>query len=134
MQNYIMVMKNEEMRKRKAFWVEKVQGKQKVKDQNTSEKLLRLDEIHYIEKIKGTKSICLRTGVKNEKFYYKMSLNDIEALLPPNFLRIHRSVIINVDKIEGKQRGKIICMKHDNFGVGVSYQYVVNDFLNEYYP
>lgn len=53
-------------------------------------------EIYYIEA--DLSEIVIRT--RDEFFYYKEKISDIKKLMPKNFFKIHRSIIINVDKIK----------------------------------
>jgi len=54
-----------------------------------------LEEINYIESLKDYIQIHLTT----EKHVVKYSISSFQALLDERFLRIHRSFIVNMDKI-----------------------------------
>lgn len=58
--------------------------------------LLEDSEILYIEASLSEVIIRTREGF----FYYKEKISDIEKELPKNFFKIHRSIIINLDKIK----------------------------------
>ncbi|MEQ1744140.1 MAG: LytTR family DNA-binding domain-containing protein [Saprospiraceae bacterium] len=56
-----------------------------------------LDEIQFIESLKD--SVTIHTAAKSYQTHYQ--LGELEELLPKdNFLRIHRSFLVAVDKIE----------------------------------
>ncbi|MDB5273922.1 MAG: two component transcriptional regulator, LytTR family [Chitinophagaceae bacterium] len=71
-------------------------------------KLIRVDlsDIMYIEGLKDYVKIYLEE--KNAPILSLMSMKAIEEQLPPlDFMRIHRSYIINLNKIESVERGKV---------------------------
>lgn len=71
-------------------------------------KILRIafNEINYIEGLKDYVKFFL-TG-KDRPVLSLMSLKILEEKLPANFMRVHRSFIVNLDKIETIQRNEII--------------------------
>lgn len=71
-------------------------------------KILRIafNEINYIEGLKDYVKFFL-TG-KDRPVLSLMSLKILEEKLPGNFMRVHRSFIVNLDKIETIQRNEII--------------------------
>ena len=62
---------------------------------NRKQVKLLLDTVLYIESLKDYITICL----PNNKYTVKYSITAFQDLLDHRFLRIHRSYIINVDKI-----------------------------------
>jgi two-component system, LytTR family, response regulator LytT len=63
---------------------------------NQSHSLIDLKEVLYFE----SKRYIVEVHLKNEKKYIiDKSLNRIEQLLPPNFLRIHRSFIVDINEL-----------------------------------
>lgn len=57
--------------------------------------LIKLSDILFIEKLEG------RTQIHTNLSVYKIAqnLNELETKLEPNFLRVHKSFIVNLDKI-----------------------------------
>jgi DNA-binding LytR/AlgR family response regulator len=56
-----------------------------------------LDEILFIESLKD--AVCIVTKLKSYPTHYQMG--ELETLLhPSNFLRIHRSFLVSIDKVE----------------------------------
>lgn len=76
------------------------------------------DDIIYIEGLKDYVQICLDTG----KIITRETMNHMEQQLPYfNFLRIHRSFIINIDKIKTVGYDEI-CVGKDTLPVGRTYK------------
>lgn len=68
---------------------------------------VRFDDIIYIESLKDYVKIYL--GPERRSVVSLTSLRTVEAALPPtNFLRTHRSFIVNMNKVEVVERGQII--------------------------
>lgn len=68
---------------------------------------VRFDDIVYIESLKDYVKIYLDS--ERRSVVSLTSMRTIEAALPPiNFLRTHRSFIVNMSKIEVLERGQII--------------------------
>ncbi|MFY7671927.1 LytR/AlgR family response regulator transcription factor [Tenacibaculum sp. MEBiC06402] len=59
-------------------------------------KKVKTQEIVYIE----ASSVYVILHVNNSKILYRVSLNLLEQQLPPNFIRVHRSFIINKDYVK----------------------------------
>ena len=76
----------------------------------TEYKVRRIDmqEIFYIEALKDY--IAIHTAA--EKILSLQSMNELESLLPPAmFVRIHRSYIVAIHKIESIERSRVIINK-----------------------
>lgn len=68
---------------------------------------LRLDSISYIE-VKGDRVIFYRVN-DAPPVSTLMSMRDLEPMLPSaSFMRVHRSFIVNLDKVEVIERGRIV--------------------------
>jgi DNA-binding LytR/AlgR family response regulator len=83
-------------------------------------KLMRinLDEIKYIESMHE----YIRIHLSNEKIMTLVSLKSIEEQLPQNkFMRVHRSYIVNLQKIKIVERNRIVF--DNNVYIPVSDQY-----------
>lgn len=66
-----------------------------------------LADIFYIEALRDYIAIHTPGG----KVLSLESLRNMEEMLPPNFIRIHKSYIINKNKIEFLERGKVVINK-----------------------
>lgn len=67
---------------------------------------MRTDSILYIE-VRNDRVLLFRTD--NEPVASLMSLKEIEELLPTDtFMRVHRSFIVNIPKVEVVERNRII--------------------------
>jgi DNA-binding LytR/AlgR family response regulator len=92
----------------------------------TDNKILRvkLDDIHYIEAL----SDYMIIHTENKKFVIHSTMKSLERRLPSNdFMRIHRSYIVNLTKIESIEDTTIF-MNHKQIQVPVGASYK-NDFL-----
>lgn len=71
-------------------------------------KIIRIgfNELNYIEGLKDYVKFYL--AGKERPILSLMSLKILEEKLPRNFMRVHRSFIVNLDKIETIQRNEII--------------------------
>lgn len=86
-----------------------------------------LDDILYIESLKDY--IKVVTTTKN--IITKQSISSIEEVLPKNnFIRIHRSFIVAVNKIESFTNDTIEVSKHE-LPISRMYRHEVENFLND---
>ena len=60
-----------------------------------------------------------------------LSMKKLEERLPQNFMRVHRSYIVNLQKIQQIERGRIIMDKDTYIPVSEGYKDAFNQFLNE---
>ncbi len=60
------------------------------------ENKIKVDEVYYIE----ASTIYAILHIQNKKILYRAALNLLEKQLPPNFIRVHRSFIINKNFIK----------------------------------
>ena len=58
-----------------------------------------------------------------------MSMRNLEARLPDNFLRVHRSFIVNTSRISVIERNRIV-FGHKYIPIGDSYKAVVNEMIS----
>jgi two-component system LytT family response regulator len=74
---------------------------------------LKADEIDWIE----AADYYARLHVGSSSYLLRESMNDLEATLDPNqFVRIHRSAIVNLDRVREMQphlRGEMVVVLHD---------------------
>jgi DNA-binding LytR/AlgR family response regulator len=70
---------------------------------------INISEILFIEGLKD----YLFVHTQNDKYLTLLSLKSIEDKLPKsNFLRVHRSFIVNTDKVDGLEGNQILIQKH----------------------
>ncbi len=84
-----------------------------------------LNEVLYFEGLKDYVKIHLATQEK--PVLSLMSLKSLEEALPAQFMRVHRSYIVNLEKIESVERSRIII---NDFAVVVADQY--REKFNQY--
>ena len=89
---------------------------------------IRFDHILYVEGLKDYVKLHLADGAK--PILSLMSMRAVEAALPSDrFFRIHRSFIVNIDKVEVFERGQIqIGGKH--IPISDSYKEQVQNYVN----
>lgn len=90
---------------------------------------IEFDAIQYIESMKDYLKIHINTQPK--PILTLMSLTKIEEVLPENFLRIHRSYIINLNAIESIERMRVY-IKNEPLPVSESYKDVFNEKIGRY--
>lgn len=94
-------------------------------------KLLQIDfnSILYIEGLKDYVKFCLEGDIK--PVLSLMSMKTLEENLPDNrFMRVHRSFIINLDKIKTIERNRIVFGK-EYIPVSDNYKEKFQQFVNE---
>lgn len=86
---------------------------------NYSNKRIKLDSILYIESLDDNITINL---IDNESITFRNTLKAFSQELPSNnFMRIHRSFIIALDKINSYQRNKVIVGEKE-LPIGLQYK------------
>jgi DNA-binding LytR/AlgR family response regulator len=94
----------------------------------TKGKLIKIlfDEIIFLQSQKNYLSIITKT--KSHLTY--LTLTEIEEKLPPGFLRINKSFIINTDKISRLQGDEVFLENQESaITVGTSYKDAFSDFM-----
>ena len=88
----------------------------KLDNKNT---VINLDNVQYIQK-DGMK---LTFYTNNREYQVYSSFNKISNLLPNNFIRCHKSYIINIDKITNIQtNANIVLFEHGKCFIGPKYK------------
>lgn len=79
---------------------------------------INFDEILYVESIKDY------VNIKTEKQEYIVldTLKSLENQLPENFTRIHKSFILNLDKVKSLNSKKVILISEHEISVGEMYK------------
>ncbi len=90
---------------------------------------INLSDIKYIE----SKSEYLRIHVENQQpIMTLMSLKKMEEFLPDNsFMRVHRSFIVNLNKITTVERNRIVFDKDVYIPVSEQYKQKFQKYLND---
>ena len=83
------------------------------------------DEILFVENLKDYVRFWLKDG---RKLMSLMSLKSLVNLLPGNFMRTHRSYIVNLDSIEMVERNRIV-IKGEYIPVAEAYQEEFKTYL-----
>lgn len=83
------------------------------------------DEILFVENLKDYVRFWLKDG---RKLMSLMSMKSLENLMPENFMRTHRSYIVNLDAIEMIERNRII-IKGEYIPVAEAYQEAFKNYL-----
>ena len=87
---------------------------------NNNNTIINQDEVNYIRK-DGMKLVFC-TNTRNYEMY--SSFNKIKSCLPDNFVRCHKSYIVNIEKItDVESRKNVILFKHDEqCAIGAKYK------------
>jgi len=90
---------------------------------------IELSEIKYIESMHEYVRIHL---INDKPVMTLLSLKSVEEQLPPkNFLRVHRSFIVNTDKIKVVERNRIIFDNNVYIPVSDQYKERFQEFINK---
>ncbi len=85
-----------------------------------------LDDILFVESLKD----YIKVVTKSKPIVTKQSISSLEENLPANFIRIHRSYIVSVDKIESYTNELVQIGKHE-LPISRSYRHEVEKILKE---
>lgn len=86
-----------------------------------------LDDILFIESMREYIYIHTATG----KIITKFALSEVEKLLGSSFIRIHRSFIVNVSRIDAYNAEEIIIEKK-SLPIGVNFKKIVESMLSQF--
>jgi len=86
-----------------------------------------LDDVLFIESMREYIYIHTSSG----KIITKFTLTEVEKLLGNNFLRIHRSFIVNVRRIDAYNAEEII-VKEKSLPIGVNFKSIVETVLAQF--
>ena len=79
---------------------------------------INFDEILYVESIKDYVNIKTET----QEYIVLDTLKSLENQLPANFTRIHKSFILNLDKVKSLSSKKVILISEHEISVGEMYK------------
>jgi len=89
---------------------------------------IRFSEIIYVEGLKDYVKIHLQNG---KTVITRINLKDLTEKLPPlEFMRIHRSFIISLDKIEAVQKYQVV-IHNIEIPIGESYRETLIDYVSQ---
>ena len=93
--------------------------------------MVRIDipNIRYVEAMSEYLRIFIEG--KTRPVIALLSMKKLEERLPQNFMRVHRSYIVNLQKIQQIERGRIVMDKDTYIPVSDGYKEAFNRFLNE---
>ena len=60
-------------------------------------------------------------------------MKKMEDFLPKNFMRIHRSYIVNLDKVQEVNKNRIIMDADTSIPIGDNYKEQFNDYLSSHF-
>ena len=90
---------------------------------------LAISDIRYIEGMSEYLKIHLESQPK--PIVTLLSMKKMEEFLPPHFMRIHRSYIINLKKIQEVNKNRVIMDSETYLPIGDNYKEAFNDYLNK---
>ena len=89
---------------------------------------IAISDIRYIEGMSEYLKIHLESQPK--PIVTLLSMKKMEEFLPPHFMRIHRSYIINLKKIQEVNKNRVIMDSETYLPIGDNYKDAFNDYLN----
>lgn len=92
---------------------------------------LQIEEICYLEAMDDYVKFFLDAPLK--PLVVRTTMKSITDILPKIFLRVHRSFIVNVEKINGARKGVVI-IKDKHIPIGVKYNQEIAMFIKGMKP
>ena len=89
---------------------------------------IAISDIRYIEGMSEYLKIHLEGQPK--PLVTLLSMKKMEEYLPPSFMRIHRSYIVNLKKIQEVNKNRVIMDANTYLPIGDNYKEAFNDYLN----
>jgi len=89
---------------------------------------IAVSDIRYIEGMSEYLKLHLESQPK--PIVTLLSMKKMEEYLPPYFMRIHRSYIINLKKIQEVNKNRVIMDADTYLPIGDNYKEAFNDYLN----
>ena len=90
---------------------------------------IAISDIRYIEGMSEYLKIHLESQPK--PIVTLLSMKKLEEFLPTHFMRIHRSYIINLKKIQEVNKNRVIMDSETYLPIGDNYKDAFNDYLNK---
>ncbi len=94
----------------------------------TDRGLVKIDynQIYFFEAMEN----YVKVNLKDKQIISLNTMRSLEETLPPNFIRIHRSYIVNLEKIEIFQKNNFT-IGNKNLTVGKNYRKIVAAYINQ---
>ena len=89
---------------------------------------IAISDIRYIEGMSEYLKIHLEGQPK--PLVTLLSMKKMEEYLPPSFMRIHRSYIVNLKRIQEVNKNRVIMDADTYLPIGDNYKEAFNDYLN----
>ena len=78
------------------------------------------DEVLYIEKVGNQVCVCFENGFKK---YFRSNLKMFQLKFPKSqFQKINRSVVVNMDKVSGLIKNRVLIANNDKFEISRSFK------------
>ena len=92
---------------------------------------LSISAIRYVEAMSEYLRIYL--DGQSKPVITLLSMKKMEEFLPSTFMRIHRSYIVNLDRVQEVGKNRVILDADTSLPIGESYKGVLDDYLSERY-
>lgn len=79
---------------------------------------INFEDVFYVESIKDYVNI----KTQNQEYIVLDTLKSLENKLPENFIRVHKSFILNIDKVKSISLKKVILSSEQEIPIGESYK------------
>ena len=89
---------------------------------------IAISDIRYVEAMSEYLKLHLESQPKPVVTY--LSMKKMEEFLPQNFMRIHRSYIVNLDKVREVNKNRVIMGPEEYLPIGENYRDRFNDYLD----
>ena len=89
---------------------------------------IAISDIRYIEGMSEYLKIHLEG--QSKPLVTLLSMKKMEEYLPPSFMRIHRSYIVNLKRIQEVNKNRVIMDADTYLPIGDNYKEAFNDYLN----
>ena len=91
---------------------------------------ISISDIRYVEAMSEYLKLHLESQHRPVITY--LSMKKMEEFLPPTFMRIHRSYIVNLDRVVEVNKNRVIMGPDEYLPLGDSYRDSFNDYLNSH--
>ena len=90
-----------------------------------------IQDIRYVEGM--SEYLKLHLDSQPKPIITLLAMKALEEKLPPNFMRIHRSYIVNLDKIQEVNKNRVIMDSDTSLPIGDSYREQFNHYIETKY-
>ena len=92
---------------------------------------ISIQDIRYVEGM--SEYLKLHLDSQPKPIITLLAMKALEEKLPPNFMRIHRSYIVNLDKIQEVNKNRVIMDSDTSLPIGDSYREQFNHYIETKY-